>query len=799
MARDTAIPSPMIALRPYQRDALDGLYAYWEREKGNPLIVAPTGSGKSILIATFVREARENFPGTRFLIATHVKELIAQNFSAMLRAWPTAPAGIYSAGLGQRSIGQPIIFCGIQSVHARAEIFGHVDLLLVDEAHLIPRNSDTMYGRFIAALRKINPAMKVVGFTATPYRLDSGRLDKGDTRIFDGIAFDIGIARLVDEGHLAPLVSKATETALDVSGVKKRGGEYIEAELQKAVDKEGVTEKAVAEIVRYGETRKSWLLFCAGVDHARHVAEALVRLGINAAFVHGGMADRERDRALSAFKAGQLRAVANANLLTTGFDHPTLDLIALLRPTLSTGLYVQMLGRGMRPAPGKENCIAEGQRVLTNTGLVPIERVTTAMKVWDGVEFVSHDGIILQGEQEVITYAGLTATPDHKVWTTKGWKALGKCAVERTPVRITGIEGKAVRASVGCDWHDNQKDAQGALAFGSRVFDLRRALFEGIYQLKEKHCRLPKMRQSEAGSEVACYAGHSSQAALHKSEGQKIPGLWGAWDRISLFFSNGNGGLDSGEFGTSPQYGIGSSEQRWSLRGWKSSLRNFKGSKEKHASRRKKAKVYDIINSGPRHRFTVEGLLVSNCVILDFARNIARHGPVDMVTIKEPGEGGGVAPVKICLDCNSILHTAIRECPDCGYVFPFKTADDKIEASASKAAVMARDLIPTWTRCARWIFARHEKLGGLPTVRVEYQCGLQFHREWLCPQHDGFARRKFERWWLTHEGREPFPATVEDVLSRQGELTCPSEIMVRKAGKYFEIASRRFQRQEEAA
>jgi DNA repair protein RadD len=531
-------------LRPYQRAALDALFVYWREHAGNPLIVAPTGSGKSVLLATLFRELRAGWPDMRMLAVTHVRELIVQDYQAMLRAWPTAPAGIYSAGLGQRSIGNPITFCGIQSVHKKAEAFGAIDVLAIDEAHLLSRKAGSMYGRFVAALRDINPDMKVVGFTATPYRLDSGRLDRGEGSIFDGIAYDISITRLVEDGFLAPLVSKATELALSVEGVHKRGGEFIESELQKAVDADSVTQAACREIVAYGASRRSWLIFATGVAHAEHVATELRRCGVTAAHVSGEMAAGERDRILGAFKAGRLKAVANANILTTGFDHPSLDLIAMLRPTLSTGLYVQCLGRGMRIAPDKENTL-----------------------------------------------------------------------------------------------------------------------------------------------------------------------------------------------------------------------------------------------------------------VLDFARNIERHGPVDAVHVKEPGEGTGPAPVKECPDCHSILYAGVRECPDCGYTFPAPDVEDKLQETASAAPVMSRDVQPEWLVVQGWRLARQEKPGGLESVRIEYRCGLSVHREWSCFDHPSgsFPRAKAERWWSQHGGAGPAPGSVLDALKRVHELRPPSEILVRRAGKYWEVASRRFAQREVAA
>jgi DNA repair protein RadD len=344
-------------LRNYQRQAIDALYHWFRTRAGNPLLVLPTGTGKSLVLAQFCREAVEAYPQTRIVVLTHVRELIQQNVQELYKVWPDAPAGIYSAGLGKKQLHAQILFAGIQSIHKRAYDVQQADLVLVDEAHLIPRKSDTMYRRFLDQLAEINPDMKIVGLTATPYRLDSGRLDRGQDAFFAGIAYDYGISRAIDEGYLAPVSTKRTETQLDVSEVGKRGGDFIPSQLERAVDQNDTTAKAVREIVAHGQGRQSWLIFCAGVDHAHHVRDAVRQAGYAAESITGDTPKTERDRAIQDFKVGRLRCLTNANVLTTGFNAPQVDLLAMLRPSQSTGLYVQMVGRGTRTAPGKTDCL----------------------------------------------------------------------------------------------------------------------------------------------------------------------------------------------------------------------------------------------------------------------------------------------------------------------------------------------------------------------------------------------------------------------------------------------------------
>jgi DNA repair protein RadD len=371
-------------LRPYQQAAIDGLYDYFSRSNGNPLVVMPTGTGKSVVIGGFVKNALDAYPDTRVMMLTHQRELIAQNFQALLRIWPQAPAGIYSAGLNKRDLRSQVLFAGIQSIYRRAAQVQRCDLVIIDEAHMLSRNDGSMYRAFLDELNKINAGLlKVVGFTATAYRMDSGLLHQGRDRLFTDIAYEVRLLDMIEQGYLSPVVPKRTQTQLDTSGVGTRGGEFIAGQLESAVDKDEITKAAVGEIVEHGENRGSWLVFCSGVKHAEHVRDAIREAGFSCETVTGETPVAERDRILSAFKAGRLRAVTNMGVLTTGFDAPGVDLIALLRPTKSVGLYVQMCGRGTRLAPGKEDCL-----VLDFAGNTarhgPLDMVDGARKEKDG-------------------------------------------------------------------------------------------------------------------------------------------------------------------------------------------------------------------------------------------------------------------------------------------------------------------------------------------------------------------------------------------------------------------------------
>ena len=345
-------------LRPYQTHAVEAVRDYWQSGGENPLVSMATGTGKSLVQAALVKSLIADYPNLRVICLVHVRELVEQNAMAMLRAWPGAPIGINSAGLNRRDKRSQILFAGIQSVfRENAYSLGERDLVLIDEAHLLPLKGEGMYRTFLSKLKERTPDLRVAGFTATPYRAGTGRLDQSEGRLFSEIVFDYCIAQAIADGFLCPPVSPGTQTRLDVSGVRSVGGEFVQHELEVRVNDDFITERAVAEMIARGADRKSWIVFACGIDHAKEIRRHLWRQGISADCVFGDTVKRERKQMFDRFKGGQLRVLVNVGVATTGFDAPNVDMIGLLRPTLSPGLYVQMIGRGTRLAPGKVDCL----------------------------------------------------------------------------------------------------------------------------------------------------------------------------------------------------------------------------------------------------------------------------------------------------------------------------------------------------------------------------------------------------------------------------------------------------------
>lgn len=514
-----------IKLRDYQDAAVESIFKYFEDgNTGNPLVALPTGTGKSIVITEFIRRAYLSYPNQRFMKLTHVKELIDQNYKTLRRLWPIAPAGVYSAGLKKRESHFPITFAGIGSVVNCPELFGHIDLIFIDEAHLVSPKDGTMYQEFIGKLKLVNPHVKVIGFTATHYRLGQGLLTESGG-IFTDVCFDLtsmtSFNWLVDQGYICTLIPRHTKSELNVDSVQIHAGEFVQKQLQAAVDKEEITAAALNETIELGSDRNHWLVFAAGVDHAMHITDMLIDMGVNATCVHSRMSNAERDANIAGFKNGTYRAMVNNGILTTGFDFPGMDMIVMLRPTHSPGLWVQMLGRGTRPV------YAEGYDIETREGRLAAQQ------------------------------------------------------------------------------------------------------------------------------------------------------------------------------------------------------------------------------AGPK----------KNCLVLDFAGNTRRLGPInDPVLPRKKGSGGGgQAPVKICAVCGIYNHASVRFCFNCGTEF---LRNVNLQMQASTEALIAEGMPQVVEfKVDRIVYQIHKKVGRPDSIKVSYYCGLRLFEEWVCLEHEGYARKKAHDWWRART-EAPVPDTT---------------------------------------
>ena len=535
----------MAELRDYQRNAVLAAYEHLRTKDTNPCIEVSVGGGKSWIAAQIMSDVVKAWGG-RAILLCHVKELLEQDMEKLNLLSPDVKTGLYSAGFGRRDVAEPAIFAGIQSVYDKAAAFGHRDVCIVDEAHMIQPEDEGMYGRFVNDLKKANPRVRFVGMTATPYRLKGGLICKPEN-LFNEICYSIGLKELIERGFLSKLVAKAGRTTADLGRVHVRMGEFVQEEASAAMMARGVVESACREIVELTRDRRSVIVFCSSVAHCREVAATISSLsGEECAVVTGDTPAPERAEILHRFKGGTVEAdlfgavkgplkfVANVECLTTGFDAPNIDCVALLRPTMSPGLLLQMCGRGTRLSPG------------------------------------------------------------------------------------TGKE---------------------------------------------------------------------------------------------------------------------------------------------------------------------------NCLILDFAGNIERHGCLDQLRPPKEHSGEPRGPLaKTCPECRAMMPLAASVCPECGHAFPQKEREAKISGEASTLDVISGEVKTEtreveFTEYAPWT-KRGAPAGSPRTVRVTYWCGLnERYSEWLCPEHVGYARRKFEKWYLDRVGLDEtaIPDTVDEFLDREseGRVRGTKEITVR--------------------
>ncbi len=355
----------MYKLRSYQSDAVKAVIHYFRQHTTPALIVLPTGAGKSLVIAELARLAKG-----KVLVLAHVKGLVEQNHEKYEAYGVTG--GIFSASLGKKQTEQQVIFASVQSVVRNLDAFqNQFSLLVIDECHRVPMNKNSSYRKVISKLQLVNPDVKILGLTATPYRLGMGWIYKYHTRglvrseqetFFSDCIFELPIRYLLDEGYLTPpRMIDAPLLSYDFSQLKPAStGYYIASELDMVIDKaQRATPQIVKQIVQYAETKQGVMIFAATVRHAQEVLSLLSEQlpDGQCVLVTGETPISERTEIIQRFKQREIKFLVNVSVLTTGFDAPHVDLIAVLRPTESLSLYQQIVGRGLRLSDNKKECL----------------------------------------------------------------------------------------------------------------------------------------------------------------------------------------------------------------------------------------------------------------------------------------------------------------------------------------------------------------------------------------------------------------------------------------------------------
>lgn len=423
--------------------------------RGNPLIVLPTGAGKSLVIAMLIRQALEF--GQRVLCLAHRKELLTQN-AEKIALLTGQKVGLNSAGLRRHDFDSAVICAGIQSVYRKAYDFGARGLILVDEAHLISAEADSMYGQFLADLRRVNQRLFCVGLTATPFRTGEGSI-AGQGKLFSGVCYEALTGDLIREGYLSPLTNKPADNATDTSRISIRGGEFVAGEMERVFASDDNVSAACHEIVRACVGRRSVLVFCAGVAHAEQVREQLQTLtGEVVETVTGETDAMTRSRVLSDFRHGHLRWVVNVDVLTTGFDAPRIDALAVLRATMSPGLFAQIVGRGLRKVEGKADCLVLdfGGNIARHGSLdSPDYGRYTGGNGWQKGEAITREGA---GGSKTCEKCKSDCAARAAFCPECGWAfPVNHEAVADTENKITGKPDPVLHVVIGVDWHKHVK------------------------------------------------------------------------------------------------------------------------------------------------------------------------------------------------------------------------------------------------------------------------------------------------------------------------------------------------------
>lgn len=359
----------MYKLRTYQQEAVDNTVKYFQKKREPALIVLPTGAGKSLVIAELARIAKG-----RVLVLAHVKELVEQNHSKYTSYG--LEAGIFSASLGKKDFNQKAIFGSVQSV-ARAPdaFFNDFSLLVIDECHRVDEDGDTQYQDVIRKLKERNPKIAILGLTATPYRMglgwiyeysQIGELKTEQPKFFKQCVYELPLSYMIKNKYLTvPVKVDIPVTCYDFSELTEKNRMYTIAEVEELLkNQKRLTPLIVKNIVDITErfNRKGVMIFSSTVNHAKEIMEYLPE---NEARVVLGDTDiSERDAIVEDFKQKKFKYLVNVSVLTTGFDAPHVDVIAILRPTESNSLYQQIVGRGLRLEPGKTDCF-----ILDYTGM----------------------------------------------------------------------------------------------------------------------------------------------------------------------------------------------------------------------------------------------------------------------------------------------------------------------------------------------------------------------------------------------------------------------------------------------
>ena len=661
------------------------------------MLMSPTGSGKTFLGLRIAHEALVK--GRRALFIADRRTLIDQTSETADR-YGLSAHGVLMAQHWRYDPDMPFQIASAQTLARRQ--WPKADVIIIDEAH-------TQLSVWVDYIQSAECTAKVIGLSATPFSPGLGKLF---TNLVNAATMD----ELTRSGVLVPMRVMSC-TAANMDGAATSGGEWTDA----AAGERGmeIIGDVVAEWLKFGENRKT-IVFGSTIAHCAEMCRAFNESGVMAQLFTSETQEAERKEILKSFRPHDtpLRVLISVEALAKGFDVPDVSCVVDCRPlrkSLSTA--IQMWGRGLRSsqATGKKDCLARGTLVLTDKGEVEIQNVTLDHKVWDGENFVQHSGAVCRGVQQVIEYDGLIATPDHEVWTNDGWTRIETAAHRGLRIACTGVGGQPVRLAQDRVSDNPRERLQPAR--GSSVRQMPGSALRAVPQHPQATADggLSALQWSAAGAGagVAVSPLPSAVAAMHESSFRIVRAVRWAWDRVSVCFRQRGGLLGGGEPGHPGSVdAVGPQGQQRPLRAGQPSLVDASSKPEQHKGVRRagevcrfshdapsgqvcgrnagkahqsgldgradrgavggaigeaQREVWDVLNAGPLQRFTANGRLVHNCLLLDHSGNITRFAD-DYADIFFNGLHS--------LDSGEKLDKAIRKddeekkpkkCPDCGF------------------------------------------------------------------------------------------------------------------------------------
>lgn len=758
-------------LRPYQVESITDLRASFRQGHTKIVLAAPTGSGKSVMMMEIISGAEKK--GSRSLFICE-RRILVEQFSRHLDSIGV-DHGVLMANHWRFRPHAKVQVASAQTLE-RMETWPAFDLVFIDELHACMRKS-------VVTMLKSRPYLKVIGATATPFH-------PAIAEHFTAVTSVISMSDLVGNGSLVPFrVFVAKE--IDTSGVPVVAGEWKKDELETRGRQ--IVGDIVTDYIRisqdvFGGYRKT-ICFSCGVAHGADLVRRFGEAGINAVQLTYKDDEEYKAQVLQDFAKPDtgIQMLVSADILTRGYDQTDVEHVILARPLKkSFSSHVQMVGRGARPHPGKEFCIARDSLVLTDSGLVKIQDVTLDNKVWDGVNFVSHQGAISRGVKPVIQYDGVTATPDHEVMTNDGWKRLGEAASRRIGIARTGNGRTPIRLSENLFSDDAWQ--RGGSQSGCGLRQVREESFCTLLQHQQTpgHPRLSELQPAQGigCSKMGLPTMPSTAATLRESIERGVRAIRWAWNSIQFFVCGRRSELGCQGIGGSvfSDASTRQDRQRRTLRSREPAMGKFCCEHEQHESFRMSSKipgiqdeqsagslcrqdaeanatrwddsradyptmgksvmqtereVWDILNAGPLQRFTVDGRLVHNCIIQDNAGNWLRFADSWEDLYEQ-----GVQSLESDADKKARKEPSDKEkeaakCPKCGALWPGQSDTcahcGHVRARASAVVEVAGEMVEIGGK---------KCLAHSVEYRKEFLCQLM-HIEESRGYKPGYARMKY--------------------------------------------------------